>query len=136
MRKNLSSLTDREIHDLIRALITAKISGSYSGPKIYGPSNNNSKDFNSSFNAVASFHGYPGLCPIEYTPANGIGNRDCCWHSDSRFLPWHRLIMMQFNYALQFNETGFTTRMEREGKTYKRCVRDTCVGPCSTQGHI
>ena len=95
----MNSLTPQEKHDLIYALIAAKKFGSYTGPKISGP-DTNSTGFNSSFVAAASMHGYPGLCPSKENIA-----AQCCWHADSRFLPFHRLLTAQFNYALQFNET-------------------------------
>eukprot|EP00092_Neocalanus_flemingeri_P037718 GFUD01041066.1.p1 GENE.GFUD01041066.1~~GFUD01041066.1.p1 ORF type:complete len:775 (+),score=125.19 GFUD01041066.1:205-2325(+) len=100
VRKNLANLTKQETSDLLHALIQAKKSGTYTGPRIQ-----NYSEFNSNFNAAASFHGYPGLCPGATLGGNPRGKADCCWHGDPRFLPWHRLIVMQLNEALRSNKT-------------------------------
>jgi len=90
VRKNLNSLSTEEIHKLIGALNEAKKAKTYNGPPINGTFDKNPKNFNSSYDAAVSFHGYPGLC-------GGL----CCIHVDPLFPPWHRLFMVQIEDALR-----------------------------------
>ena len=48
------------------------------------------------FEAIASFHGAPGLCPQE-----GQDKISCCRHGMPAFPHWHRLLTVQFERALK-----------------------------------
>ena len=49
------------------------------------------------FEAIASFHGAPGMCPEE-EEAQKIS---CCRHGMPAFPHWHRLLTVQFERALK-----------------------------------
>nr|WCA44164.1 hemocyanin [Crepidula fornicata] len=48
------------------------------------------------FEAIASFHGAPGLCP-----ENATDHYACCRHGMPAFPHWHRLLTVQFERALK-----------------------------------
>ena len=48
------------------------------------------------FEAIASFHGAPGMCPEE-----GDQKISCCRHGMPAFPHWHRLLTVQFERALK-----------------------------------
>ena len=48
------------------------------------------------FEAIASFHGAPGLCP-----ENATDRYSCCRHGMPIFPHWHRLLTVQFERALK-----------------------------------
>ena len=48
------------------------------------------------FEAIAGFHGSPGVCP-----ENGTDKYACCRHGMPAFPHWHRLLTVQFERALR-----------------------------------
>ena len=49
------------------------------------------------YEAIASFHGAPGLCPED----GGKDRIACCRHGMPAFPHWHRLLTVQFERALR-----------------------------------
>nr|AGX25261.1 mega-hemocyanin [Melanoides tuberculata] len=79
IRKEVSSLSLEEVSNLKNAL--------YKLQNDHGPNG---------FEAIASFHGDPGLCP------EGSGSKyACCQHGMPVFPHWHRLLTVQFERALK-----------------------------------
>ncbi|KAK7090872.1 hypothetical protein V1264_010615 [Littorina saxatilis] len=78
-RFEVSSLTLEQVSNLRNAL--------YKLQNDFGPNG---------FEAIASFHGSPGLCP-----ENATERYACCRHGMPAFPHWHRLLTVQFERALR-----------------------------------
>ncbi|KAK7476006.1 hypothetical protein BaRGS_00032773 [Batillaria attramentaria] len=79
VRSEVSSLTLEEVNSLTNAL--------YKLQNDHGPNG---------FEAIASFHGAPGLCPEK-----AANKYSCCQHGMPVFPHWHRLLTVQFERALK-----------------------------------
>ncbi|XP_078490922.1 hemocyanin, beta-C chain unit D-like isoform X1 [Ciona intestinalis] len=83
IRKNLLDLTDEELHDFIQGFAKFKQDRSLFG-----------------FLSIAKWHGWPYECPWYKHGIKEHGEGHCSWHQHPMFLPWHRLIMVQFELGL------------------------------------
>nr|CAB3267405.1 hemocyanin, beta-C chain unit D-like [Phallusia mammillata] len=81
-RKNVRTLTDEEMHDLVQAYTKFKAENSSDG-----------------FQYIVKWHGWPFECPW-YKTIVGHGNGHCSWHAHPLFLAWHRLHIVQLEMGM------------------------------------
>lgn len=78
IRRNLHSLEERDVQNLMSALTRLK-----------------KDESNSGFQTIASYHGTP-MCPDQENPKYA-----CCLHGMPTFPHWHRLYMLHFEEAIR-----------------------------------